>query len=357
MLKNWLELVFQGKLAVWYSNEALQAGETWFRTIVSELRRSSFVVVCLTSESQKSPWVWFECGAVATAFEKARVCPLLINVGAKAVPGPLSQYQHVGCDESGFAGLVRSINNVLHLMDASAIDKQIKALGPVVQAGLEKMDNRPMEAGPEKSTEEMISEIFDTVRDLAWLIHSSLPLGGGAHLGERDDLQAREAWARIGSLVSLQKKLDVARDRRGQRQYDDAMKLYEEVLAEDRANEEALVGKIVTASYKDGNNIGTYLRCIDELEKITKTYPHCARAYYNRACLISLVMRGQKKYPAKQCKDMQRDLEKSVRYYPRYASVAFKDPDFKSVLTLPCFSALRRDLRKLARDHRTVIGR
>src|SRR4051812_20798222 len=91
-LREWLGFVVPAK--PWMSEEDIEAGARWGDAIAGSLKDATSGILCITPENRDRPWLVFEAGALAKAFETARVTPYLFGFEDKSLPGsPLSQLQ------------------------------------------------------------------------------------------------------------------------------------------------------------------------------------------------------------------------------------------------------------------------
>src|SRR5580698_8869343 len=81
------------ELEIFLSSEDIEKGSAWFQSVASELEKTGFGIICLTSENLHSPWIHFEAGALAGKFSQTKVAPLLIELEHAQVAPPLSQLQ------------------------------------------------------------------------------------------------------------------------------------------------------------------------------------------------------------------------------------------------------------------------
>src|SRR5437868_10453661 len=92
ILKEWLPVMIQS-LELYVSSEDIDKGTRWFADIGSELEDINFGILCLTKDNKNAPWILFEAGALAKSINQSRVTPLLINLSASELQGPLVQFQ------------------------------------------------------------------------------------------------------------------------------------------------------------------------------------------------------------------------------------------------------------------------
>lgn len=112
-LYEWLPTVIPG-IQPWISTDDIAIGTQWFATLMSKLESTSLCVICLTPQNVRSPWLYFEAGAIAGKRTDARVCTYLIGLsGNQLMAGPLSQFQWAEADKNGTWKLVLEINRCL----------------------------------------------------------------------------------------------------------------------------------------------------------------------------------------------------------------------------------------------------
>ena len=81
---------------------------------MEQLEQTEFCIICLTPDNMRSPWLYFEAGAIAAKHKQARVCGLLTGVSPSQLgPGPFTQFQSVESTPEGVWALVREINKAL----------------------------------------------------------------------------------------------------------------------------------------------------------------------------------------------------------------------------------------------------
>ena len=112
LFKEWLPNVIQSIEPPYLSAKDIEKGSAWFPDIANQLKESAFGLICLTSENLDSPWIHFEAGAIANKFEMKHIPAFLVDIDAKDVKSPLSQFQLTSPNEEDVFGLLSTINNV-----------------------------------------------------------------------------------------------------------------------------------------------------------------------------------------------------------------------------------------------------
>ncbi len=109
----WLPRVVPG-FHPWMSTKDITKGKQWFGELQGFLGDATSCVICVTSENVRSPWLYYETGAIATKKQEVLVCPYLIGVGVSMIAdGPLSQYQCTEATKEDTFNLIRSLNRAL----------------------------------------------------------------------------------------------------------------------------------------------------------------------------------------------------------------------------------------------------
>lgn len=112
-LNAWLKDVLPG-IKPWVSTEDITKGSTWFPALLGRLEAARLCIICITPENIRSPWLYFEAGAIAGKGADTRVCSYLIGVEpAQLSSGPLGQFQATASDKADTWKLVRDINKHL----------------------------------------------------------------------------------------------------------------------------------------------------------------------------------------------------------------------------------------------------
>lgn len=113
-LHEWIPTVVPGSTP-WMSSLDIPPGGRWFDELMEQLEQTDFCVICLTPDNMRSPWLYFEAGAIAAKHRHAKVCGFLTGVNASQIgPGPFTQFQCVESDSDGVWSLVRAINKALN---------------------------------------------------------------------------------------------------------------------------------------------------------------------------------------------------------------------------------------------------
>jgi len=110
---GWLPKVVPG-LKPWMSTKDIDKGKPWFSELQNVLGQATSCIICVTSENVRSPWIYYETGAVAAKKEDVLVCPYLVGIGVSMIAdGPLAQYQCTEATKDDTLALIRSLNKAI----------------------------------------------------------------------------------------------------------------------------------------------------------------------------------------------------------------------------------------------------
>ena len=114
LFHGWLPKVLPG-VAPWMSDKDIDKGTEWFAELQGLLGRAKLCIICVTAENVRSPWLYYETGAIAAKNdEHVRVCPYLIGIEPSMLSdGPLGKWQCTVATKADTLALLRSLNKVL----------------------------------------------------------------------------------------------------------------------------------------------------------------------------------------------------------------------------------------------------
>jgi hypothetical protein len=173
VLHEWLPNVIQ-EVDPWMSTEDIHKGSRWVLELNRELESQSVGIICLTRENTQSSWLNFEAGALAKAFDSARVCPLLVDMKTSEFTGPLAHFQATHLEDKGdVLRLVQTVNRqcsrqlgekVLH----GSFEKSWLSLLDAVTGCIEASRGKPAvkPRSPEDILEELLALARGTLREV-----------------------------------------------------------------------------------------------------------------------------------------------------------------------------------------------
>lgn len=110
---GWLPKVLPD-IKPWMSDKDIDKGKQWFEELQGFLVEATSCVICLTSENVRSPWIYYETGAISAKKDGVLVCPYLVGIGTSMITdGPLGKYQCTEPTKADTLLLVKSLNKAL----------------------------------------------------------------------------------------------------------------------------------------------------------------------------------------------------------------------------------------------------
>jgi hypothetical protein len=93
------------------SSKDIAKGREWFQELQSVLTKVQFCIICVTPENVRSPWIYYETGAIAAKGSGVLICPYLVGVSPNMLTdGPLGQWQCTVAERDDTWELVKSLN-------------------------------------------------------------------------------------------------------------------------------------------------------------------------------------------------------------------------------------------------------
>ncbi len=223
-LREWIPTVVP-ETKPWMSSLDISPGGRWFEELMEQLEQTDFCVICLTPDNLRSPWLYFEAGAIAARHKEAKVCGFVTGVHPSQLgPGPLAQFQCVESDSDGAWLLVKAINE--SLADRAHNEELLKASFEARWARLRENLKEalllydPRSSAPELETEqsepkyELSSEARQLLIDGAIDKHGTVIMlrtssgltvqTNGKQMCERRDARSEARWqAAVRALLQL----------------------------------------------------------------------------------------------------------------------------------------------------------
>jgi len=182
VLRRWLGQVIQG-CDPWTSSQDIDAGQQWATELFTQLDNHKVGIICVTKANKDEPWLNFEAGALAKQLkgdkpDESRVCPLLIDMTASDVTGPLKLLQMVPLDKDGMRKVLQMVNkySMQKPLTDEVLNRAFEKWWPDLKSDLDAI-NVPEEQ-PKKSSrpvEEMLEEILTIVRSVDREIYRTPP--------------------------------------------------------------------------------------------------------------------------------------------------------------------------------------
>lgn len=166
VMDKWLPCIIQS-LDVFFSPDDIEKGENWDAKLTQELASCNYGIICLTNQNVSAPWIHFEAGALAKAFD-SRVSTLLANVNPSDINGPLSRYQATRLEKEDFLQLIRSINKACEsALRDEVIVPSFDAIWPKIESEIKeiiKTDVTPKKAEKKDAGSAPLEEVLQLLR-------------------------------------------------------------------------------------------------------------------------------------------------------------------------------------------------
>jgi hypothetical protein len=166
LLRDWIPKVIQ-RTQCFLSSKDTGAGSVWLDTVLSQLKGSDVGIICLTKENIQNTWIHFEAGAIAKEVDKARLCPLLIDITPANVTGPLTAFQMKQFDRAGILDIFEMINSSdNNPLTRPELIESFEIRWPSVETNIAEIKSIPeaTSRAVERSDREILEEILMQVR-------------------------------------------------------------------------------------------------------------------------------------------------------------------------------------------------
>lgn len=153
-LSEWLGMVIPGATR-WLSEEKVELDSRWMIERANNFKDAQFFIIILTPENFRSPWLYFEAGAISANKVDAQICGYLVGVDLSQLQGgPLSQFQSVQANKGSTWQLVNSINSRLEQpIDVDQLSAMFNLYWPDFKRKLDKILIETVATGIDKETE------------------------------------------------------------------------------------------------------------------------------------------------------------------------------------------------------------
>jgi len=209
-LRDWLPDILQN-VVPFVSEEDIAKGRRGTEVIASELRESAIGIICLTPENLSAPWILFEAGALSSSLQRREmVCPYLLGVEKRNVQLPLAQFQLTSADKEDTRRLAHAINASFqgeYQSGAEQLDRRFEKWWPDLDSVLQAILGPPLPEGlepPIRSTEDVLTEVLETVRQLSRALAPSRTLelsAGEPEVDPENVLPGRTIIFNVGDRV------------------------------------------------------------------------------------------------------------------------------------------------------------
>lgn len=164
---DWIPKVLQS-VKPYFSPGDIDKGARWSRDLSDELESSQLGIICLTRDNQHNPWVLFEAGALSKNLKESKVCPLLFNLDATEVTGPLATFQAAIFCKDDVKKLIESINDSCSdtKLNQHCLDDTFEMWWPQLEKSISAIisENNSSEKIEKRTEKDMIAEILELTR-------------------------------------------------------------------------------------------------------------------------------------------------------------------------------------------------
>ena len=167
-LREWLPNVIQA-LEPWMSSEDIDKGTRWYIDVISELEKSHFGIICLTSDNIESSWIHFEAGALSKSLDQSLVCPYLFEIEHSMIKGPLVQFQAAKSTKEDTNKLLHSINRAMadKALLPEKLDITFERWWPDLDEKFKQISSTVESQMTIRKDRELIEEILELARSLS----------------------------------------------------------------------------------------------------------------------------------------------------------------------------------------------
>lgn len=170
ILRHWIPGVIQA-VKPYFTPDDIAKGARWSDEITTELEKSVAGLICLTPDNIEAPWIMFEAGALSKSLGKTRVCPILFDVDATDLKGPLIQFQAAKFERAEIRRVMRMINENLGeiSLQANVLDSVFDMWWPRLKEAVDKeLDAyRTPTTVPSRSDRDILEELLQLARSNA----------------------------------------------------------------------------------------------------------------------------------------------------------------------------------------------
>jgi len=205
-LRVWLPRVIQS-VKPWMSQEDISAGSRWLSEVSTSLDTSQVGILCVTPENQHNPWLLFEAGAISKSIDKSRVCPLLFDMTAGQLSGPLTQFQSHLLDKAGTGRILSALNS--YLGDSKLSEPDLEQILEVWWPQLEKAvkEIQPINVAPTtRSTQDQLDELLSIGREQ--IRRENLRLEANSYRDQHMDTLMGHMSKSLGAAQKMQRMLE-----------------------------------------------------------------------------------------------------------------------------------------------------
>jgi hypothetical protein len=165
-LRKWLPSVIQA-IEPWMSSEDIERGARWSSELATELKTTNAGIICMTPDNREAVWLNYEAGALSKSVDTAMVCTYLHRMKHADLKGPLVQFQGTESNKEETYKLLQTLNKAVNPKPLSEVTllAAFELWWPRLESELASISSSNSPESASRSTQEMLEDILDTVRD------------------------------------------------------------------------------------------------------------------------------------------------------------------------------------------------
>ena len=128
-------------ISPWISSKDISKGREWFKELHVALQNAKICIICLTPENFRSPWIFYETGAISKNGSDVLICPYLFDITPHVLTdGPLSYFQCTEANKDDTLALIISLNKAFPKEhDIGTLKESFETSWPAFLEALEKI--------------------------------------------------------------------------------------------------------------------------------------------------------------------------------------------------------------------------
>ncbi len=134
-LANWLTTIIKD-LKIWVSESDIEKKPDQLNKLSAKLKKSDFVLFCITPENVDEPWLLFEAGALSRVLSAPQLMLILYDIESSTLKSPLSQFQAIQLQEKKktydlFERIILDDSNTSH--STAKLDDLFEEYWPIIE--------------------------------------------------------------------------------------------------------------------------------------------------------------------------------------------------------------------------------
>jgi hypothetical protein len=193
-LHEWLPTALHS-IEPWMSEHDIQKGTRFLEEVDRALDRCQAGIICITPENNKSMWVAFEAGALASRVASSKlVIPLISRMRSSDVTGPLGMFQGCQLTKSDMLRLLKNLNELGAEPDRIPERRLVatfEGVWPDLERQLPALEQGQLTIGEatsaRKTDTQLLEEVLDVSRAIRILVEDRVRLTGTGGAGAAEN--------------------------------------------------------------------------------------------------------------------------------------------------------------------------